>query len=536
MNKSNDKICEKYAFRWFKEKTILVVVPHQDDELCIMGGLLKKFAEVCAKVIVLYVTDGDYVFPAKIRRMEAISALKIMGIPKNNIIFLGYHDTPNWSRHHIYYDKIDGKTKNHLVAEIKACIRSRVPDAVFVCDMDYHSDHRAVSFLTEEAIGQLIKENNVYRPIICKAFAYAMSFYGKADYTAYNLKSSCISDGSELENPVYEWDKRLRLPVPYYARTKLLANNIVFQGMRKHLSQYGVRFAQRIANADQVFWMRRTDSILYQKNTCIKASSGNASALNDFLYLDSDDIMKKKGQKLSYEKGMWIPDEKDIKKEVYIQFDQIRKIDRIRFIQNPDSAQRIKKLEIQLDHYSAFELDCLKDSCMIDYEFPVRETGGCRLKILESFGEKAGISEIEIFEHQKRTLWFAKICVDNEYAYDYAAQKDYVDINIAAYDMHGEQIPLSFLRIKYMIKNDCGIVSELDKNGRVWLKGRKIQISAYVTYRGKCCRDEITISKRNCLKQGVFSILNSGILFLYSLIDRIKLKCMRIGLKVRRDR
>ena len=80
----------------------LLFVPHQDDEILVGGGLLYALANAAEwNVKVIYTTNGDYYrHEACTRLQEAVHANKILGIPEENIIFLGYGD--RWREKHIY--------------------------------------------------------------------------------------------------------------------------------------------------------------------------------------------------------------------------------------------------------------------------------------------------------------------------------------------------------------------------------------------------------------------------------------------------
>lgn len=85
---------------------VLVLVPHQDDEINVAGNTIKNFNDLGAEVHVCYSTNGDYVLPAEVRIGEAVAALKVLGCLKENIHFLGYADSLNNNKQeHIFYSK-----------------------------------------------------------------------------------------------------------------------------------------------------------------------------------------------------------------------------------------------------------------------------------------------------------------------------------------------------------------------------------------------------------------------------------------------
>lgn len=76
-------------------KRILVLAPHEDDEMLMAGGIINRAVEVGDEVKILLATNGDYNGEAsgKGRIVESINALNALGVSKNDIMFLGYADT-----------------------------------------------------------------------------------------------------------------------------------------------------------------------------------------------------------------------------------------------------------------------------------------------------------------------------------------------------------------------------------------------------------------------------------------------------------
>lgn len=85
---------------------VLVLAPHQDDEINIAGNTIANLVNCGADVKVCFSTNGDYTLPASVRIREAVASLKKLGCNKQNIYFLGYGDTLNGSfKSHIFYNK-----------------------------------------------------------------------------------------------------------------------------------------------------------------------------------------------------------------------------------------------------------------------------------------------------------------------------------------------------------------------------------------------------------------------------------------------
>lgn len=75
------------------ETDLLVIVPHEDDELAIAGAMIYGAVQQNMRIKVVFVTNGDYFgHEGTIRIKEAGKALGELGVTPEDIIFLGYGD------------------------------------------------------------------------------------------------------------------------------------------------------------------------------------------------------------------------------------------------------------------------------------------------------------------------------------------------------------------------------------------------------------------------------------------------------------
>lgn len=76
--------------------TILVVVPHSDDEIILFGGLIQRALKENLDVHVALITNGDYEATTEeegiTRPLETLEGLKLLGMPEENIHLMGYAD------------------------------------------------------------------------------------------------------------------------------------------------------------------------------------------------------------------------------------------------------------------------------------------------------------------------------------------------------------------------------------------------------------------------------------------------------------
>ena len=76
----------------FAGNVLMVIVPHQDDEMNTAGSVIYGALLEGMRVILVYLTNGDYEFPFSVRQKEAYDMGQAMGIPEEDIIFLGFAD------------------------------------------------------------------------------------------------------------------------------------------------------------------------------------------------------------------------------------------------------------------------------------------------------------------------------------------------------------------------------------------------------------------------------------------------------------
>jgi LmbE family N-acetylglucosaminyl deacetylase len=73
-------------------KTILIVAPHPDDEALCCSGIIDTATERGDTVYVVVLTNGDAFQSGLQREGETVTAMGLLGVPEQQIIFLGYGD------------------------------------------------------------------------------------------------------------------------------------------------------------------------------------------------------------------------------------------------------------------------------------------------------------------------------------------------------------------------------------------------------------------------------------------------------------
>ncbi|MFH1440867.1 MAG: PIG-L family deacetylase [Candidatus Omnitrophota bacterium] len=179
---------------------VLIIAPHPDDETIGCAGIIQKAAAAGADVRVLYLTNGDhnqlafmvyekrltirkgeFIHMGEVRRKEAITAMKVLGLEENKLIFLGYPDFGTltifrkfWQENKPYKSiltrvnsvpyKEDFSYGNpytgiSILNDFKKVLMEFRPNKVFVTSsIDINSDHKAACLFLQIALSDLQKE------------------------------------------------------------------------------------------------------------------------------------------------------------------------------------------------------------------------------------------------------------------------------------------------------------------------------------------------------------------------------------------
>lgn len=424
----------------YANKNVLMFAPHEDDEINIYGGIIEQYVKNGSTVRVVFSTNGDVYGLGKLRIREALEVAKSYGIPKENFIFLGYSDSMKGADgKHVYncdanekvasvkgYTKAYGIpshnsfsnkefTRQNIVDDFKDVILKYNPDVLYCCDYDSHADHRAIGLFFEEALGEILKENTEYCPKVYKGFAYSLAWMGKLDYYTPNSRSThqWIVDDMMVENNVYTWAERLRLPVAKETLSHIMQNAASYVAMMKYSSQTATDHANGILNNDKVFWERRCDSYLY--NAKIAATSGDASRIAEFKLVDSPDI---NDQSLMPTSNAWVADKEDKSPSVMFKLDEKQSISTIYVYEHPLKENHIVKATVKIGDYQ-FEINNLHKGAN-KFTFAPVLADTIAIRVDEYIGECA-ILKVEAFEEpDSQDIQVVKLLNDqDDFCYDY---------------------------------------------------------------------------------------------------------------------
>jgi len=183
-------------------KTILITTPHPDDDTFSSAGTMALLAKNNNDIHIVVLTSGNAGSNdpdmtrdrlASIRKSEEIEACRILGIPTENVNWLGYDD-----------GMLEYADPRKLTKQVVREIRRIQPDAVFSPDpglsyQQWHkSDHRSTAIITADAIRaaawrlyfQELEEEGLKHWIVSTGFFY---FSTQPNYTVD------ITDVAELK-------------------------------------------------------------------------------------------------------------------------------------------------------------------------------------------------------------------------------------------------------------------------------------------------------------------------------------------------
>jgi len=183
-----------------KDDRILILAPHPDDESIGCAGIIQEALRVGADLHVLYLTNGDhnefafvvyekritfrqseFIHMGNVRSQEAIKAMELLGLGKDNLIFLGYPDFGTfaifrdyWNTDQPYRSILTRVTHvpyendlsygnayigENILQDVENILKRYRPNKIFVTHpADVNSDHKAFYLFLQVALADLKAE------------------------------------------------------------------------------------------------------------------------------------------------------------------------------------------------------------------------------------------------------------------------------------------------------------------------------------------------------------------------------------------
>ena len=436
----------------FSHKNVMIVVPHQDDDINLMGGLIEQYTAAGSDVTVVFATNGDCFADPGIRADEVLKVLTELGVKQENICYLGFGD--QWMAQdfggneisHIYHSPDPDRvwtsrhgstatygtssipcylqlpyTRRNYVYSFESLLLEKQPDTIFAVDFDPHIDHKATGAFFEEALCNVLTSNPNYHPRVYKGFCYATAWEAPGDYfNSMNLHATLLPQASVWAETAfgYKWEDRDRFPISETNLNRVLFHNSVYRSLQLYRSQGAALRAKRILNGDKVFWQRRTDSLLYGAEIFVDGAP--TTLLNDF---------KLKDFSVTPDGSTVIDPALPLQSStVSVVLSESTTVNSICLYDDPDPLANILSGCIRFSDGSKLDFGPLEaNGSATTLSFPEKQVEHMEIVITAWEGQQAGLSEIEAYyetDAPQQEAYLMAVDADDHFVYDYLLHGD----------------------------------------------------------------------------------------------------------------
>lgn len=434
------------------DETVLIVAPHEDDEVLMVTGVIVEALQQGDTVKVAIVTDGAAHGDYDVRAAESLNALAILGLAydftdwtSSDIHFLGYGDAtlgaiaemaaeappeagPGGTQTYgacvedvgdpgepyyqacvepptvlDYHSRVHGEAGDYdrqtLVGDLLHIIETDHPDRVFIpLVYDAHPDHEAAGKLTVMALRMARISDPGYAPTI-----YQYLVHQGDDDTWPNRNWGPVSTGLPCSEQCYRGafliphrSHLLRLHRIERMPLSSATQELKFLALSEYPTQAGGYLSSFIKN-EEFFWVRRFDSLSYAASSVVvseeddTARQWGTNAIDGIVDGYVTDPLREwvtQGQTA----GAWIE----------LTWDPPRTIDRVILYDRPNLNEQIQNanLVFTLDGTSETieDIGPLSDDGSGDiFDFAPRRVDSVKLEIVAARGANTGLAEFEVF-------------------------------------------------------------------------------------------------------------------------------------------
>lgn len=410
-------------------RTVLVIAPHGDDELNLLGTVADRFIKSGWSIHLLLVTNGDYIPKLTEKRHKETEAVaKKMGISK--VIYLGYGDDPAFTGSHTYHTEApdacitpaghnhtygaDGSAeyalqtygvhhaycRENVKSDMMSCILAEQAELIVCVDLDEHADHRMTSLLFDEILCEILRTTQ-YRPMVLKKYAYAGVWFGPDDYYANPMAETRLT--AEEYFP-YSPKQEIRVQVTRKHYPIFCKRSPVYKLCEIYQSQYATERFIQMVNADALYFFRDCSNLAICSQ--VQVSSGEGSYLNDGKLADFSPINKAKSSIIAdYEAYTWIPAENDHERKASFHFPDPVSVQEVCLHLPYEESYRPTSITLCLGNYRQSVSLGASIYEVISLPAPIRDVREFEIQITEGAPGKCGIREIELFDHHSVFPW-----------------------------------------------------------------------------------------------------------------------------------
>ncbi|MCM8797385.1 MAG: PIG-L family deacetylase [Candidatus Omnitrophica bacterium] len=249
-----------------KDDRILILAPHPDDETIACAGVIQNAIAKGAQLKVVYLTNGDhnqlafivyekritlrkgeFIHMGRVRRKEAIAAMRLLGVNEKNLVFLGYPDFGTFSIFARYWksekpfksmltriSKVPYKENfsfgsaykaENILKDIEAIISEYKPNKIFVSHpADTNVDHKAFYLFLQIALLNLqdkIPPVKVYPYLVhCVGWPLPRHYHPQLDLNPPKQFQNAQINWMRLELTPEQLDKKYRAILCYKSQTR----------------------------------------------------------------------------------------------------------------------------------------------------------------------------------------------------------------------------------------------------------------------------------------------------------------------------
>lgn len=275
--------------------SLMVLVPHQDDEILMCAGILYQAVRAGLAVTVVMVTNGDYGCAdgsvGRRRLQETLESLKVLGVKPEQVEFLGYADTGMEKKESFLYqlyEMQDGDqvvsshcsdhtyglqdkpefhwkrwgehgplSRNSFKQDLKEVLLQYKPEHLFTTsEYDFHGDHSGLYLLTQEIFGEMKAEGRVIPELfsgVVHSLAGDENWPLREDQTGLYTCPNGFEETSSLL-----WEDRISFDVPDEMKVKAGLENLKWLALSKHVTALkpdAVDFLNAFVKKEEIFWL-----------------------------------------------------------------------------------------------------------------------------------------------------------------------------------------------------------------------------------------------------------------------------------------
>lgn len=441
-----------------EKKTIMVFAPHQDDEANMANAVMYSHAKRGDDVYVVMGFGSDPNGTSNDlyglnRLIESRKNLEKLGIPGENLIYLGYQKIDyaaqaygdntlklgsedemlrtDGTSYYTYSHKDEGFPSFHstinggaeckaseanLISDIINVIKKYKPDELYVINYDGHLEHMWLGSVVDQAFGKLKQQAEFkdYCPRYYQSMSYQSAWQASKDF----LTTKSPNDGTRLflestlsftpRNTTFTWADRIRFPVEDEMSMSDLEKNLSAQayiyGFDKRVyNPNGDKYMLGCINGDQVFWERDTRNLAYQADVSVTSNMGDGGKINDFstmrMPLTSFLKFTSLGPAINCSQYKWSPDSSDAAKTVTLTFEQPQNISSVKLYDDYRTENQIKAGVLTFSDGSTVDVGELKNNGSATTVTFSQKTGITSVSFkITSYNGTPGLAEFEVYE------------------------------------------------------------------------------------------------------------------------------------------